>query len=84
MPTTTGTNTDEIWSANLAMAGLLLCAVRTMRMIRASIVFAPMPVASMTNPPSVFNVPADTCASCAFNTGTGSPVSIDSSMYDSP
>jgi hypothetical protein len=40
MPTTAGTNTAEILSASWPISGLLLCAWRTMRIIRASVVAA--------------------------------------------
>ena len=49
-----------------------------MRMIRASMVSAPVCVTRKVKLPEVFSVPPVACIPGCFSTGTGSPVNMDS------
>jgi hypothetical protein len=66
MPTTTGTKMAEILSASWPISGLLLCAWRTMRIIRDSVVWLPTALAVNSTLPSCTTVPACTASPSDF------------------
>ena len=84
MISTVGTNTEEILSASRPIAGLLDCARRTISIMRASAVSAPMRLAWNRKVPAVLSVPPVTSSPTFFPTGIGSPVSMDSSTLEWP
>ena len=81
---TAGTNTSLIRSARRWMGALVPWARCTSSTIRARAVSRPTRVARITNDPDVFTVAPMTSSPAAFVTGSGSPVSIDSSTADAP
>jgi len=84
IPMTTGTKTPAMRSTKRPMGGLLICAVLTMRMIRAKVVSSPSRVTRRTKAPDRFMVPPVTMSPICRATASGSPVSIDSSMVVRP
>ena len=80
----TGTNMLATLSTVCWIRALLPCASRTIRIIEASIVSLPTFSARISKVPFWFIVPANTLSPAAFLFATGSPVSMDSSMKDSP
>ncbi|MOA22470.1 hypothetical protein D3C78_1430270 [compost metagenome] len=81
---TAGTNQAVTWSTSAWMGNRAPWADSTMRMMRASIVSAPVWVTRSVKLPEVFRVPPVACMPGCFSTGTGSPVSMDSSTYELP
>ena len=78
-PSTNGVNQAATRSASRAIGASLSCAASTRRTICASNVSAPTRSATRTNEPVVFKVPALVRSPARLATGTGSPVSMDSS-----
>jgi len=76
---TTGTNTAEIRSASRWIGALLPCASSTRRMIRERTVSRPTWVTRKWNEPPRLMVAPTTLSPWLLVTGSGSPVSIDSS-----
>ena len=76
---TSGTKTAAILSAICWIGGLEVCASSISLMIRLSTVSAPTRVARKVKAPVLLMVLPTTSAPARFSTGTGSPVSIDSS-----
>lgn len=66
------------------MGALADCASSTRRMICASVVSLPTRTARMTSSPVWFTVPPMSLSPTCFATGSGSPVTIDSSTDDVP
>ena len=83
-PITAGTNTAATRSARCWMGARVACASCIIRTICASVLDGPAAVVRTTSVPVPFTVPPTTRASAAFSTGTGSPVSIDSSTAERP
>ena len=81
---TIGTKTAEIRSARCCTGAVEFCASSTRRIMRARVVSVPTRVASITRDPCPFNVAPLTTSPTSTSTGTGSPVSIDSSTVDIP
>ncbi len=81
---TIGTKIAEIRSASRWTGAFEPCASSTRRAICASAVSLPTLVASTTRRPDVFTVAPNTSSPAATSTGTGSPVSIDTSTADAP
>ena len=81
---TTGTKMPEIRSARRCTGAFEPCASATSRAICASAVSLPTFVASTTSRPEVFTVAPNTVSPTLTSTGTGSPVSIDTSTADAP
>ncbi len=79
MTSTTGTNTAETWSTSRWIGALAACASSTRRMICASTDSLPTAVTRITTRPSPLMVPPVSLSPSAFATGSGSPVSMDSS-----
>ena len=84
MPNTTGTNTAAIWSTKRWIGALAAWASSTKRMICDSSDVAPTAVTRSCKDPSPLSVPPRTCRPGVLCTGSGSPVSIDSSTLLSP
>ena len=84
MPMMAGTNMAAMRSTNRCTGALLPCASCTMRMMWASTVSAPTFSARKRNEPRWLMVPANTCDPSRLATGTGSPLSMLSSMYELP
>ena len=84
MPNTTGTKIPVIRSTMRCTGALLPCASCTIAIIRASTVSLPTCAARMINEPRWLIVPANTLSPFFFSTGTGSPLIILSSTYESP
>ena len=84
MSSTTGTKTAAVRSTSRWIGALAACASSTSRMIRASTLSAPTARTSITNRPSPLIEPPVSKSSGRLGTGSGSPVSIDSSTSDSP
>ena len=82
--TTAGTNTPATLSASPWIGARLRCASDTIPTMRASSVSAPTRSARITKEPVPFTVPPVTRLDAAFSTGSGSPVSIDSSTLPDP
>ena len=82
--TTAGTNQPETTSASRWMGARLRCASITIRTIWARSVSFPTRSARMTNDPVPLSVAPVTRSPSRFSTGTGSPVTIDSSTADVP
>ena len=80
-PTTTGTKTPEMRSANRWIGGLAACAARTRRTMPASTVSRPVAVARASSSAPTLSVPAKTASPCLRATGSDSPVSMDSSRW---
>ena len=78
--TTAGTKTAAIRSASRWTGALVVWASRTIRTIRASAVWLPTRVASMTKAASPLTVAPITGSPGDLATGTDSPVTIDSSI----
>ena len=78
-PITAGTNQPVTRSTSACIGRRAPCAASTMRMMRASMVSAPVWVTRSVKLPDVFSVPPVACMPATFSTGTGSPVSMDSS-----
>ena len=81
---TIGTKTDETRSASRCTGAREPWASSTSRAICASAVFPPTLVASTASRPDVFTVAPNTASPALTSTGTGSPVSIDTSTADDP
>jgi len=81
---TAGTNHIVTLSTSAWMGSLAPCACSTMRMICASSVSPPTLVASKTKAPFWFTVPPTSSAPACLATGTGSPLTMDSSTKLSP
>ena len=79
-----GTKTAEILSARACIGALLHWASSTIRMMPARRVSDPTLVALNVKDHVVFNVPATTFDPMVFSDGIGSPVIMDSSIYDDP
>ena len=71
-------------SASPWIGARLRCASATMATMRASMVSLPTLRASMTKLPLLLSVPPVTWVPGVFSTGTGSPVSSDSSTVERP
>ena len=84
MSTTTGTKIPATRSARRWMGALVSWASRTRRMMRASTESAPMRVARTRSAPVRLTVPPTTSSPVRRSMGSGSPVSIDSSMLPCP
>ena len=84
MPNTTGTKIPVIRSTMRCTGALLPCASCTIAIMRASTVSLPTCAARMINEPRWLIVPANTLSPFFFSTGTGSPLIILSSTYESP
>ncbi len=82
--TTAGTNHAATASARRWTFARLRCASATSWTIRASRVSFPTFSARITKPPVPLTVEPVTRAPGPFSTGTGSPVSIDSSTLEAP
>ncbi len=83
-PTTAGTNQAATRSTRLWIGARERWASATICTIRASMVSLPTRSARMTKLPDWLRVPPLTLSPGAFSTGTGSPVSIDSSTVLRP
>ena len=81
---TTGTNTAAILSTSFCTGALLPCASCTILMICDRRVSEPTLVALNEKLPFWLMVPANTGSPSFFRTGTGSPLSMLSSTYESP
>ncbi len=77
---TAGTNHIVTRSTIACIGSLPPCAASTIAAMRASVVSAPMAETRKAKAPAPFTAPPVTLAPSPFSTGTGSPVSIDSSM----
>ena len=84
MTITAGTNQEETRSTSRWIGARERCAAATICTICDSRVSSPTCVACMTNEPVPFTVPPVTRSSLVFSTGTGSPVTIDSSTEERP
>ncbi len=84
MPTTTGTKMPAIRSTRCWIGALEPCASSTMRMIWASMVSAPMPVARARSMPYWLTVAANSRLPGSLFTGIDSPESIASSTLEVP
>ena len=84
MPTTSGTNIAETLSTSDWIGIRLRCASPTRRTMRDSVVSPLDTVTSATIGPVPFIVPARIGSRTVFDTGSGSPVSIDSSASVEP
>ena len=84
MATTTSTKYSATLSASRCTGALVRCASPTMCTMRASRVSEPMRSARMTKPPLALTVPPTTRSPGLFGTGSGSPVTIDSSTFEEP
>ena len=82
MATTTGTNIPDTRSASRPIGGFAPWACRTSATIRANAVCRPTAVARNRNVPERLMVPPVTRSPDDFSTGSGSPVSIDSSTLE--
>ncbi len=82
--TTAGTKTAATRSARRWIGARLRCASATRRRICASTVSAPVRVARMRKAPLWLSVAPVTGSPAALATGSGSPVSIDSSTLPAP
>ena len=78
-PSTTGTKTEATRSANCWTGARLRCACATVAMMPERRVPAPAESTRNRKLPCRFNVPAETRDPVCFSSGSGSPVSIDSS-----
>ncbi len=76
---TTGTNTAATWSTSRWIGALAACASSTSRMMRDSTVSLPTAVTCSTTRPSPLIEPPVSLSPGSRGTGSGSPVSIDSS-----
>ena len=83
-PSTAGANHAETRSASRWMGASLSVACSTSRMICARSVSAPTRSARKTKEPVVLSVPALTFSPDCLATGSGSPVSMDSSISARP
>ncbi len=83
-PMITGTNTPATRSASRCTGALCACASSTSRAMRARAVSAPTAVSWTSSAPSRARVPPVTASPARLSTGTGSPVSIDSSTALAP
>ena len=81
---TAGTKTPAATSARRWMGARLRCASPTSATMRASTVSAPTRSARMTNAPAPLTVAPTSRSPGSFETGMGSPVSIDSSTAPWP
>jgi hypothetical protein len=81
---TAGTNHDVTLSTSAWIGSLDAWACSTMRTICASMVSAPTRVARKASEPLPLIVPPTSSAPAFFSTGTGSPVTMDSSTKDAP
>ena len=81
---TTGTKTPDTRSASRCTSALPFCACSTSRAICASWVDSPTRVARTTIRPPEFTVAPTTASPGPTSTGTGSPVSIDTSTAEVP
>ncbi len=81
---TAGTNHPATWSASFWIGARERCAAATISTICASMVSRPTRCASITRLPVPLRVAPVTLSPAAFSTGTGSPVSIDSSTEERP
>ena len=84
IPSTIGTNTAEMRSANRATRALPVCASETSRPIWASVVSEPTRVARATSRPEVFRVAPVRASPGPTSTGTDSPVSREASTAEVP
>ena len=82
--TTAGTKYPATRSASFWIGARLRCASATISTICESMVSAPTRLASTTSVPVPLIVAPVTGSPTAFSTGTGSPVSIDSSIDEWP
>jgi hypothetical protein len=76
---TTGTNTAATWSTSRWIGALAACASSTSRMMRDSTVSLPTAVTCSTMRPSPLIEPPVNLSPGSRGTGSGSPVSMDSS-----
>lgn len=81
---TTGTKTALTRSTSCWIGGLAACASSTRRMMRESMVSAPMAVVRTSSTPSAAMAPAVTWSPARLGTGRLSPVSIDWSTWLAP
>ena len=84
MAVTTGTKIAEMRSARRCTGALEPCACSTMRMMPASSVWLPTPVARQLSRPSPFTVAAYTLPPTSLATGRLSPVSMASFTLEAP
>ncbi|VWC25877.1 hypothetical protein BST28156_06135 [Burkholderia stagnalis] len=84
MPRIAGTNTALTRSTSRWIGAFSACADSTSRMMRASVVSAPIAVVSTTSAPSPLIEPAVTGSPPSFATGRLSPVISDSSTCERP
>mmetsp|Transcript_61822 Transcript_61822/g.146361 ORF Transcript_61822/g.146361 Transcript_61822/m.146361 type:complete len:238 (-) Transcript_61822:323-1036(-) len=84
MPRTTGTNTALTRSTMRWMGAFAAWADSTIRMMRASVVSAPMAVVRTVSAPSALMAPPVTLSPTALGTGRLSPVMSDSSIWLRP
>ena len=84
MAMTAGTNQPVTLSTSAWIGSLAPWAASTMRTIWASTVSEPTFSARKRKAPVVLMVPPTTLAPSTFSTGTGSPVSMDSSTKEAP
>ena len=80
MPSTVGTNTEEILSASRCTGALPACAWVTRRAIWDRVVSSPTRVACTVRAPEVLMVAPVTASPGSTSTGTDSPVKRDASM----
>jgi hypothetical protein len=83
-PMTEGTNQAATTSASRWMGARLRCASATIWTMRDSSVSEPTFSARTTRPPLPLSVAPMTWSPSPFSTGTGSPVTIDSSTWERP
>ena len=81
-PITTGTNTPVTRSTIAWMGSFVACASSTMAMIRDSTLSVPTAPARSARAPAPLTVPPVTEAPTSFRTGSGSPVTMLSSIQD--
>ena len=84
MISTAGTKMPDTWSTVRWIGSLVAWASWTMRTMLASAVSLPTLVARNLNAPDVLIVAPMTASPVVLSTGSDSPVTIDSSMLDSP
>ena len=84
MPSTTGTNTAATRSTSRCTGALTACASCTSRMMWASTLSLPAAVTRISTRPSPLIEPPVSASPAALATGSGSPVSMDSSTCVAP
>ena len=84
MASTVGTNTAATWSTKRCMGALWACASSTMRMMWANTESAPDAATRITKRPLPLMLPPVTRSCGPLLTGSGSPVSSDSSACECP